>query len=307
MSKRRSSRAVEAAGAPSKQRRGEPLICLVCGLYADGKVAVACSLLKELKAASVLVGDLAAKRAVSKKAGGAFEVAEYAAEVPHLPDGSIVIVAHDFAQPSRVAAAVKASGSSSPKLLCVIDTRSFLDEWESVEALPPRLREATAHTAHHAHTHAQHHLARPASPSGAPLHRDGCPAPPLGFTTRLQRRTSARTFETRSAARCWRSAWRAPVRHHSSRGETRLFFPVFPTLTPRTTADAGPWARSPLRRDCAEPRGGCRRGRARDARGDAARAQPVGRRRAAQRSWRGPWRGRRRRGTRSPNNTKVMA
>eukprot|EP00312_Isochrysidales_sp_CCMP1244_P026636 CAMPEP_0202773310 /NCGR_PEP_ID=MMETSP1388-20130828/44372_1 /ASSEMBLY_ACC=CAM_ASM_000864 /TAXON_ID=37098 /ORGANISM="Isochrysis sp, Strain CCMP1244" /LENGTH=208 /DNA_ID=CAMNT_0049442327 /DNA_START=105 /DNA_END=727 /DNA_ORIENTATION=- len=142
MSKRRSSRAVEAAGAPSKQRRGEPLICLVCGLYADGKVAVACSLLKELKAASVLVGDLAAKRAVSKKAGGAFEVAEYAAEVPHLPDGSIVIVAHDFAQPSRVAAAVEASGSSSPKLLCVIDTRSFLDEWESVEALPPRLREA---------------------------------------------------------------------------------------------------------------------------------------------------------------------
>ena len=177
MSKRRSSRAVEAAGAPSKQRRGEPLICLVCGLYADGKVAVACSLLKELKAASVLVGDLAAKRAVSKKAGGAFEVAEYAAEVPHLPDGSIVIVAHDFAQPSRVAAAVEASGSSPPKLLCVIDTRSFLDEWESVEALPPRLREATAHIAHHAHTHAQHHLAHPASPSGAPLHRDGCPAP----------------------------------------------------------------------------------------------------------------------------------
>ena len=166
-----------------------------------------------------------------------------------------------------------------------------------------------AHTAH-PRTYSRAAPSRPPFASQrqyTPLHRDGCPAPPLGFTTRLQRRTSARTFETRSAARCWRSAWRAPVRHHSSRGETRLFFPVFPTLTPRTTADAGPWARSPLRRDCAEPRGGCRRGRARDARGDAARAQPVGRRRAAQRSWRGPWRGRRRRGTRSPNNTKVMA
>ena len=205
MSKRRCSRAVEAAGAPSKQRRGEPLICLVCGLYADGKVAVACSLLKELKAASVLVGDLAAKRAVSKKAGGAFEVAEYAAEVPHLPDGSIVIVAHDFAQPSRVAAAVEASGSSSPKLLCVIDTRSFLDEWESVDALPPRLREAqtplTPHT--HAHTHAQHHLARPL------LHRD---------STRPCTETDVRHHLLDSPPGCKDGPPRAPSRQEALRG-----------------------------------------------------------------------------------------
>ena len=103
-----------------------PITCIVSGLYADGKLAVARALLKELRSATVLVGDPAAKRALSTK-----EVIEYNGETPKLPHGvgNVVVLAHDLAQPSRIAAATTSGGRAAPKLLCVIDARSFLDEW----------------------------------------------------------------------------------------------------------------------------------------------------------------------------------
>ena len=127
---KRSSRVDGAEAAPAK-RRGEKssVTCIVCGLYAEGKAAVTRCLLKELESATVIASDLKAGRAaVPKKV----EVTEYKTETPRLPPdaSNVVVLPHDLARPSRLAAAM-ASDKRPAVLLTVLDARSFLDDWES--------------------------------------------------------------------------------------------------------------------------------------------------------------------------------
>ena len=101
-----------------KRRREErqPIACIVTGLYAEGKHAVAHCLLRELQSATVIGSDLkAAQSAVPTKADK-FEVSEYTTETPQLTPQqmveNVVVLAHELAWPCRVAAAL-ASGSQS--------------------------------------------------------------------------------------------------------------------------------------------------------------------------------------------------
>ena len=144
MPKRGRPRGTAADVVPAKQNRDEQQRIIVCGLYDQGRKAVAKCLLQELKSAMVLACDLkAGRRAVPKKAG-AFEVRAYTEETPQLPSQDLlhaVVLSHVLARPSRVAAAM-ASASCTVQLLTVLDARSFLDDWESPEELPLALREA---------------------------------------------------------------------------------------------------------------------------------------------------------------------
>ena len=107
MPKRRST----LDAAPSKHRRNEPHVTtVICGVYAEGKAAVARCLLKELKSATVLVSNLEEGQAAVPKKGGAFEVRDYKTETPQLPPQhprqNVVVLSHDLARPSRIAAAM---------------------------------------------------------------------------------------------------------------------------------------------------------------------------------------------------------
>ena len=141
MPKRGRSPSEDAHAAPSKQNVPQRII--VCGLYDEGKTAVAKCLLQELRSATVIACDLKAGRRAVPKKSGEFEVRVYT-EAPQLPAQdlqNVVVLCHPLAQPSRVAAAL-ASAISAVRLLTVIDARSFLDEWESPQELPLALREA---------------------------------------------------------------------------------------------------------------------------------------------------------------------
>ena len=141
MPKRGRSPSEDAHAVPSKQ--SVPVRIILCGLYDKGKTAVAKSLLKELKSATVIACDLKAGRRAVPKKSGEFEVRVYT-ETPQLQTQdllNVVVLSHVLAQPSRVAAAM-ASATSAVRLLTVLDARSFLDEWESPEELPSALREA---------------------------------------------------------------------------------------------------------------------------------------------------------------------
>ena len=127
--------------APSKKqsrKEPQPTTVIVCGLYVEGKTAVARGLLKELKSAMVIASDAKAGRQAAPKQAGSFEVGEYTKDTPQPPPqgGNVVVLAHELAQPSRVAAAM-ARDDGAVRLLGVIDARSFLDDWEDPEPLPP--------------------------------------------------------------------------------------------------------------------------------------------------------------------------
>ena len=153
MKRRKESRTVQQDGrVPSKQSRNDlkhvamqPVMCIVQGLYIEGKTAITQCLLKELQSATLIVSDLkAGRRAIPKKAG-TFEVREYTTETPQPPPHgliqNVVVLSHDLARPSRVAAAMT-SDTRTARLLTVLDVRSFLDEWESPAKLPLALRKA---------------------------------------------------------------------------------------------------------------------------------------------------------------------
>ena len=144
MSKRRSRSNEDAPSKKQSRKEPQPTTVIVCGLYVEGKTAVARGLLKELKSATVIMSDLKeGRQAVPDK--GAFEVKEYKTETPQLatqdPIRNVVVLAHDLARPSRIAAAL-ASDERSPRLLTILDSRTFLDDWESAEELPSALAEA---------------------------------------------------------------------------------------------------------------------------------------------------------------------
>ena len=137
-------RARAGDAAPSKQSTPKPIACIVCGLYVEGKTAIVRGLLKELKNAAVIVSDLKVGQQAVPKNGGAFELTQYVTETPQMPRGpiqNVVVLSHDLARPSRVAAAM-VSDNSTIRLLTVLDARSFLDDWESAAELPSALREA---------------------------------------------------------------------------------------------------------------------------------------------------------------------
>jgi G3E family GTPase len=141
MPKRGRSPSEDAHAVASKQTAPQRII--LCGLYDEGKTAVAKCLLKELRSATVIACDLKTGRRAVPKKSGEFEVRVYT-ETPQLQTQgllNVVLLSHVLAQPSRVAAAM-ASGNSAARLLTVLDARSFLDEWESPEELPVALREA---------------------------------------------------------------------------------------------------------------------------------------------------------------------
>ena len=148
------STADAVVGMPKRRRAGSedtnvpsknvPQRIILCGLYDEGKTAVAKCLLQELRSATVIACDLKAGRRAVPKKSGEFEVKVYT-EAPKLPAQDLqhaVVLCHPLAQPSRVAAALATSANSAVRLLTVIDARSFLDEWESTEELPVALREA---------------------------------------------------------------------------------------------------------------------------------------------------------------------
>ena len=103
MPKRGRPRGTAADVVPAKQNRDEQQRIIVCGLYDQGRTAVAKCLLQELKSAMVLACDLrAGRRAVPKKAG-AFEVRAYTEETPQLPSQDLlhaVVLSHVLARPS---------------------------------------------------------------------------------------------------------------------------------------------------------------------------------------------------------------
>ena len=141
MPKRRRPASEDAHALPSNQNVPQRII--LCGLYDEGKTAVAKCLLQELRSATVIACDLKAGRRAVPKKSGEFEVTVYT-EAPQLPAQdlqNVVVLCHPLAQPSRVAAAL-ASANCAVRLLTVLDARSFLDEWESTEELPVALREA---------------------------------------------------------------------------------------------------------------------------------------------------------------------
>ena len=134
----------KADAVHSKKSRKEPeFTCIVCGVYVEGKTAIARCLNKELKSATVIVSDQkVGQQAVPKKAG-TFAVRKYTTETPQYAteDQNVVVLAHDLARPSRLAAAM-ASDNRTVRLLTVLDARSFLDDWESSAEMPLALREA---------------------------------------------------------------------------------------------------------------------------------------------------------------------
>ena len=133
-----------ADAVPSKSCDTNIITCIICGIYNDGRTAVAKCLLTELKSATVIACDLkAGRRAIPKKAGE-FEVRAYTDATPQLPTPgllqNVVVLPHELARPSRVAAAMASDNKCAVWLLAVLDARSFLDDWESPEKLPSALR-----------------------------------------------------------------------------------------------------------------------------------------------------------------------
>ena len=120
MSKRRSRSNEDAPSKKQSRKEPQPTTVIVCGLYVEGKTAVARGLLKELKSATVIASDAKAGRQAAPKQAGSFEVGEYTKDTPQPPPGrqSVVVLAHELAQPSRVAAAL-AGGSHAVRLLAV--------------------------------------------------------------------------------------------------------------------------------------------------------------------------------------------
>ena len=139
MPKRGRSPSEAAHAVPSKQNVPQRII--LCGIYDEGKTAVAKSLLKELNSATVIACDLKAGRRAVPKQSGEFEVRVSAPQLQTQDLLNVVVLSHVLAQPSLVAAAM-ARANSAVRLLTVLDARSFLDEWESPEELPLALREA---------------------------------------------------------------------------------------------------------------------------------------------------------------------
>ena len=129
---KRSSRAAADDAAPAKQGRtvSEPTtrVCIVYGLHADSKTAVARKVIKELQSATLLTTDAQAGRKIMPKKGP-FEVVEYKTADPQPPPHAtnVVVLPHELARPTRAAAAAI---SSNPKaivrLMTVIDARTFL-------------------------------------------------------------------------------------------------------------------------------------------------------------------------------------
>ena len=80
------------------------------------------------------------------------EVTGYKTPMPAPPPlgKSAVVLPHDLAQPSRVAAALTSDGRAA-KLLTVLDARSFLDDWESPDEFPPGQEAAKADVRAHLH------------------------------------------------------------------------------------------------------------------------------------------------------------
>ena len=84
------------------------MTCIVSGLCADARTAVAKGVLREMQKATILtIEEETGKQALPKK-GGAFEVKVYTTADPQpLPEpANIVVLAHQLSRPSRVAAAM---------------------------------------------------------------------------------------------------------------------------------------------------------------------------------------------------------
>ena len=154
-SRRRSDSSVKDARAKKRRADPSPMTCIVSGLCADARTAVAKGVLREMQKATILtIEEETGKQALPKK-GGAFEVKVYTTADPQpLPEpANIVVLAHQLSRPSRVAAAM-AKSEAVVRLVTVIDARTFCDDLEKNAPFPRALRDA-AKKDERAHMHDQ--------------------------------------------------------------------------------------------------------------------------------------------------------
>ena len=137
----------------SKRHRDEPVTFVVSG---QNKATVVVGLLKEQeREITVLIAsDVAAARQMvaDGKKQQTIEVIGYKTPTPPPPPPgqSAVVLPHELAQPSRIAAAMASEGRIT-RLLTVLDARSFLDDWESQDAFPPEQEAAKSDVRAHLH------------------------------------------------------------------------------------------------------------------------------------------------------------
>ena len=137
----------------SKRNRDEPVTFVVSG---QNKATVVVGLLKEQeREITVLIAsDVAAARQMvaDGKKQQTIEVIGYKTPTPPPPPPgqSAVVLPHELAQPSRIAAAMASEGRIT-RLLTVLDARSFLDDWERLDDFPPGQEAAKADVRAHLH------------------------------------------------------------------------------------------------------------------------------------------------------------